>query len=121
MKKILIIDDDEHVRYSLRRILGEDYQIVESGSGEEALSECEASRPDLVVMDVRSRRASDLETLGRMRQLDPKLPIIVMSSYGNEEAKRRTLQSGAYSFILKPFNIQELRELVSKGVEQPSA
>lgn len=116
MRKILIVDEDQHVRYSFRRILERDYEITESGSGEEALSKVEANRPDLVLMDVRISRRSDLETFRMMRKLSPKLPIIVTSSYGNEEAKRSVLALGAYSFVLKPFDIEELRELVRKGV-----
>lgn len=121
MKKILIIDEDERVRYSFRRILEGDYDVVESGSGEEALSNVEANRPDLVIMDMRIQRSSDLETFDRVREFSPELPVIVMSSCGSEKAKRRVLDSGAYSFVLKPFNIEELKELVSKGVKHPSA
>ncbi len=121
LKRVLIVDEDEHVRYSFRRILAGEYEILESGSGEEALSKVAASRPDLVVMDLRMPRKSDLQIFERMRELTPELPIIVMSSYGNEEAKRKVLGLGAYSFVLKPFNIEELRKLVSQGLGHTSS
>lgn len=121
MKTVLIVDEDEHVRYSFRRILAGDYDILESGGGEEALSKVASSQPDLVVMDLRIPRKSDLEIFERMRELSPGLPIIVMSSYGDQEAKKRVLELGAYGFVLKPFSIEELKKLVSRGLEHTSS
>ncbi len=117
MDKILIVDDEDSVRYSFQRAFGSDYHIVTAENGEDGLSEIEKSSPRLVFLDVRMPRMSGLEVLRRIKERYPKLPVILMTAYSDTDTAIEAMKFGAFDYIPKPFENQEIRQLIERGLE----
>lgn len=117
MRKLLVVDDDRAVRYAIRRMLEDmDLEILEASSGEEALRLL-SEEPEAVLMDVRMRGASGIETLREMRRLRPRLPVLIMTAYGTTETAIEAMRDGAFDYILKPFDVAETRRAVERALE----
>ena len=114
MDKILVIDDEADVQYSFRRIFGSpQIQLEGANSGEEGLQAIPGLKPDLVIMDVRMGGMTGLETLAKIREHDAKLPVIMMTAYGTTQTAIEAMKLGAYDYLLKPFDIPKLKEVVN--------
>lgn len=106
MEKLLLIDDEVDVQYSFRRIFdGSDIELHTASSGEEGLRLIPTLKPDLVLSDIRMAGLNGLETLRRIRQLDPQLPVILMTAYGTTQTAIEAMKLGAYDYLLKPFDV----------------
>jgi two-component system KDP operon response regulator KdpE len=106
--KILVIDDEPPIRKLLRMGLGtQGYQILDAPNGKTAL-ELMAEEPDLVILDLGLPDIQGLELLRLIRERDEKVPIVVLSSRGDETAKVQALDLGADDYVTKPFGIEEL-------------
>jgi two-component system nitrogen regulation response regulator GlnG len=113
MDKLLLIDDEADVQYSFGRIFdSNEVELTTAASGEEGLKIIQRRRPDLVLMDVRMAGMSGLETLRRLRQLDAKLPVIIMTAYGTTQTAIEAMKLGAYDYLLKPFDVPRLKQIV---------
>src|ERR1035441_6981583 len=116
MSKLLLIDDEEDVRYSFERIFNSpDIELATASSGEEGLKVIPKFKPDLVLMDVRMTGMTGLETLRRIRQSDPKLLVILMTAYGTTQMAIEAMKLGAYDYLLKPFDIPRLKEVIGNA------
>jgi two-component system KDP operon response regulator KdpE len=105
---ILIVEDEPPIRRLLRATLGaHDYRTVEAGTGAEALSALRHHRPDLVVLDLGLPDIDGQVLIGRIREASP-VPIVVLSSRGDEAAKVAALDAGADDYVTKPFGADEL-------------
>ncbi len=115
----MLIDDEADVRYSFERIFGSKnaLQLSTAASGEEALVMIPEIKPDLVIMDVRMGGINGIETLQRLREFDAKTPVILMTAYGTTQTAIQAMKHGAYDYILKPFDVPKLEELVSKALD----
>jgi two-component system, OmpR family, KDP operon response regulator KdpE len=106
--RVLVIDDEPPIRKLLRMGLGtQGYQVIDAPSGRTALERI-ADRPDLIILDLGLPDMPGLELLGRLRETGPAVPIIVLSSRGDEVAKVRALDLGADDYVTKPFGMKEL-------------
>jgi nitrogen regulation protein NR(I) len=116
--KILIIDDDSQLRQSFGRLLIQDGHDISNASTAEAGLEIIASEPlDLVIMDVRLPGMSGLHALQEIQEIDPKLPVIVMTAYGSTDTAIEATKMGAFDYILKPFDIPEMLALIAQALE----
>ena len=114
MDKLLLIDDEADVQYSFRRIFDSaEIELATASSGEEGLKVIPKFKPDLVIMDVRMGGINGLETLRRLRQIDAKLPVIMMTAYGTTQTAIEAMKLGAYDYLLKPFDVPKLKTLVT--------
>ncbi|HEY6980109.1 response regulator transcription factor [Reyranella sp.] len=105
---ILIVEDEPPIRRLLRTTLAaHDYRVLEAGTGREAMSALRHHRPDLVLLDLGLPDIDGLELVGRIRAVGP-VPIVVLSSRGDETAKVTALDSGADDYVTKPFGADEL-------------
>ncbi|MBL6614614.1 MAG: response regulator transcription factor [Reyranella sp.] len=105
---ILIVEDEPPIRRLLRTTLGaHDYRTLEAATGAEALSALRHHRPDLVLLDLGLPDIDGQELIGRIRSGSP-VPIVVLSSRGEEAAKVAALDSGADDYVTKPFGADEL-------------
>ena len=105
---ILIVEDEPPIRRLLRATLGaNDYRTLEAGTGAEALSALRHYRPDLVLLDLGLPDIEGLQLIAQIRKLGP-VPIVVLSSRGDEAAKVAALDSGADDYVTKPFGADEL-------------
>jgi nitrogen regulation protein NR(I) len=114
MDKLLLIDDEADVRYSFRRLFqSPEMELSTASSGEEGLKLIPQLKPDLVVMDIRMGGMNGLETLRRIRQLDGKLPVIMMTAYGTTQTAIEAMKVGAYDYLLKPFDVPKLKQTIA--------
>jgi CheY-like chemotaxis protein len=113
MARILVIDDNEHVREALRCLLrGGGYEVEEACDGRQGLEQATRRRPDLILCDLNMPVMDGFETLKRVRS-DPtleKVPVIVISGSACEADECRAKRCGANSFIGKPFSLRPLLE-----------
>jgi nitrogen regulation protein NR(I) len=114
---VLIIDDETDVHYSFRRLLEkEPLEILSAESGDEGIKMARKSMPDLIVMDIRMGQQSGLDTLKELRQLNPKQVIIMMTAYGTSQTAIEAMKRGAYDYVLKPFDIPQLKSLLFEAL-----
>jgi DNA-binding NtrC family response regulator len=119
MSKLLLIDDEADVQYSFQRIFNSpEIELTTASNGEEGLKIIPKLKPDLVLMDIRMGTGmTGLETLRRIRQVEPKLLVILMTAYGTTQAAIEAMKLGAYDYLLKPFDVPQLKDIVAKALE----
>src|SRR5687767_7091505 len=118
MDKLLLVDDEADVQYSFRRIFDSpEIDLTTASSGEEGLKIIPKVKPDLVIMDVRMGGMNGLETLRRLRQVDAKVPVIMMTAYGTTQTAIEAMKLGAYDYLLKPFDVPKLKEIVFNALK----
>jgi nitrogen regulation protein NR(I) len=118
MAKLLLIDDEADVQYSFRRIFDSpEIELTTAASGEEGLKIIPKLKPDLVIMDVRMGGITGLETLRRIRQIDSKLLVILMTAYGTTQTAIEAMKLGAYDYLLKPFDVPKLKEIIAGALK----
>ncbi|MBI4701805.1 MAG: sigma-54-dependent Fis family transcriptional regulator [Deltaproteobacteria bacterium] len=119
MSRILIADDDDNLRYSFRRMLeGKGFSFIEASDGREAIAQAKQERPDVIVMDVRMPVLSGLEAFEEIKRALPEVPVIIMTAYGTTETAIEAMKRGAFDYIVKPFEVEEMRALISRALER---
>ena len=109
MSTILVIDDQKTVCYSLQRLLqAEGYEVVTETNGEKAMELVAGISPDLVIMDVRMPEIDGLDALGRIKESHPEVQVIMMTAFSTTEKAIQAMKLGAYDYLLKPFDNDEL-------------
>jgi nitrogen regulation protein NR(I) len=109
MSAILVVDDQKTVCYSLQRLLqAEGYDVVTETNGERALELVAGAAPDLVIMDVRMPEIDGIEALGRIKESHPEIQVIMMTAFSTTEKAIQAMKLGAYDYLLKPFDNDEL-------------
>jgi nitrogen regulation protein NR(I) len=116
MQTILIVDDDKSIRYSLKRMMEENYTILTAQNGEEALNQVRENPPDLVIMDVKMPGRNGIEVLKEIKSIDPKSLVIIMTAYGTTETAIEAMKYGAFDYILKPFPVPQMKALVERAI-----
>jgi DNA-binding NtrC family response regulator len=117
-KKILIVDDEEIVRYSFRKLFREPgFEIMEAANGLEAISVIKKELPDLVLMDIEMPGLNGLEAIQRIKSLNPQLPVIIMTAFGTSERVIAAMKYGAYDYLEKPFDVARLKEVILEAIE----
>ncbi len=115
---MLIVEDEETLRLSLRMALrAEGYNVLCTEKGEEALKIVEKELVDLVILDIRLPGMDGLQTMGKIKELDPTILTIVMTGYADVETAVRAMKMGAYDYINKPFELDEMKLVISKALE----
>lgn len=118
---ILIVDDDEVMQETLSDVLRRrGYEIFSVGSGNDALSVMKKSVIDLILLDMRLPDVNGLEVLKKIKELDTEILVIIMTAYSDVETAVTAMKSGAYHYINKPFELEELKLLIEKGLETKS-
>jgi DNA-binding NtrC family response regulator len=116
---ILIADDDEvSCQLFAETLESEGFQVEQTTSGDAALSRMRENTPDLLIVDVRMPGTSGLDVTRIAHQKYPSLPIIVMTAFGSIETAVEAIHEGAFDFISKPMNLEELKKTVSRALAQ---
>ncbi|MBL9190313.1 MAG: response regulator transcription factor [Opitutaceae bacterium] len=115
---ILVVDDEPHIRKFVTLILKQQgyRSILEAGNGEDALATYEREKPALVLMDVNMPILDGIETLGRLKQLDPEAVVIMLTSLVNRETIERALQLGAVNYIRKDTPKDEIGQALRETI-----
>ena len=116
--KILIIDDDESLRRVLEYNLAQEgYAVLTAASGEQGLEHLRKEGADLVVTDVRMAGMDGLRVMEEVRKLDPSIQVIILTAFGTIEMAVEAMKAGAFHYISKPFNRDELKLTIRKALE----
>ncbi len=119
--RILIIEDEETLRESLKRVLlKEGYEVKAVESTEEALPLIAAKGCDLVITDIILPGKSGMECLNTCRTKNPDLIVIVMTAYATIESAVAAIRAGAYEYIIKPVDHEEFKNLIRKALDGKS-
>jgi DNA-binding NtrC family response regulator len=114
--KVLVVDDDAALRFTLEEVLGEKgFESVAAVSGEEALGLL--AGVDAVITDLAMPGMDGLGLLAKLRERDPDLPVILLTAHGNERIAVQAMKAGAYDYLHKPFSSEELGLVVARAVE----
>jgi two-component system nitrogen regulation response regulator GlnG len=118
MSRLIVIDDEPNVLYSLRQALARDGLDVETAqTARQGLGQIRANPPDAVILDVRLPDMSGLEAFDRIREVDPQLPVIVITAFAATETAIEAMKRGAFEYLLKPVDLRQLRRVVSQALE----
>ncbi|MBN1208481.1 MAG: response regulator [Myxococcaceae bacterium] len=114
---ILVVDDEQDVREGLASLLSlEGFEVTTAQNGTVALERAKATRFDLALTDLRMPGLSGVETLMGLKRLQPDMPVIVVTGYASDEATARCMSEGAYDYITKPFDLDQLLRLIHAAV-----
>ena len=115
---ILVADDEAPIRDLLRQFLvQEEYRVIEATSGQEVLQRIQADSPELVLMDVRMPELDGLEVLQRLEKQASRPPVVVMTAHGTSDTAIRAIQLGAYDYVTKPFELDDLLITIQRCFE----
>ncbi|MFH0926065.1 MAG: sigma-54 dependent transcriptional regulator [bacterium] len=116
--KLLVVDDEKNVLSSFRKILTQEgYEIFTANTAEEGLFIAKDNSIDLLIMDIRMPGMNGLEAFSKYKQIDPKMPIIIMTAYGTTDTAIEAMQLGAYDYLIKPFEVPEMKIMIKKALE----
>jgi len=117
MATILVVDDEQLIRWSLsERLTSEGYDIVEAGLARDALQKF-GPDIDLVLLDFRLPDADGLSVLKKMKAAQPDVPVILLTAFSSVETAVEAMKQGAYHYANKPFNLDEIALVVQKALE----
>ena len=115
---ILVVDDEEKIRCTLRGVLSDEgFDVVEAADGRRALELLQHVEPRLAIVDVWMPEVDGIELVERMRSRAPRLPIIVISGHGTIETAMRVIRLGACDFLEKPFQLDALLQVVGRALD----
>ncbi len=118
-KRILIADDDAAIRSMLVELLrGEGYDTLEAKSGNEVLRVVPAEEPDLLLMDLRMPEQDGIQIMRRLAAQDLKVPVIMMTAFGTSSAAIEAMHLGAYDYITKPFELDDVLFTIKRYFDQ---
>ena len=112
-RTILVVDDEESIRFLYREELEEEgYTVITAEDGEEALRKVRKEKPDLITLDIRMPGMDGIEVLHRIREMDKNIPVIMSTAYGEYRNDFNVWASDAY--IIKTANLGELKETIKR-------
>lgn len=117
MDKILIIDDDESIRKTLESYLKKlSYAVFTASNGIEGIETAEKEHPDLVITDIRMPGADGFEVLKRVKEIDDHIHVIIITAYDDMNSTVKAMQKGAYDYIEKPLEIDKLKIIIKRAL-----
>lgn len=120
-RKVLVVDDEETLTWSMTKTLAKDrdkYELISTNTGTEALQTLQKSRIDVVVTDIRMPDINGLDLLSKIREEYPWTKVIIMTAYGSPEVQEEATKRGSYHYIEKPFEISDIRNIILKALEE---
>src|SRR4030095_4799684 len=115
---LLICDDEEGPRQSLRIVFKNEYRVLVASSGQEALALAEAEPVDVAVLDILMHGMSGVDVLRELKQIDPAIEVVMLTAYETLETARQSLRFGACDYRNRPFDIPTMRDAVRKALEK---
>lgn len=117
--KILLVDDETHIRKYVSLILKQlgSPTISEAGNGEEAIAAFQADKPDIVLLDVNMPYMDGIQTLRKLKEIDPDCVVIMLTSLANRETVERALELGAENYIRKDTPKDEIMKALEETID----
>ncbi len=120
VKSVLVVDDEVGARESLRMVLKNDYEVFLAKDAEEAFLRINKHSPDVILLDIILPDMDGLKILEKVRQKDPEAIVIMITATKTVKTAVEAMKLGAYDYITKPFDVDELRLVVSRAISTPS-
>lgn len=118
MKTILIIDDEKNMRWALEKGLGQaGYRTVSAPDGPGGLESVASESPDIVLLDLKMPGMDGLDVLRLIKELRADLPVIIITAHGSVATAIEAMRAGAYDYVSKPFNLEEIQISIEKALE----
>ncbi|MDP3048816.1 MAG: sigma-54 dependent transcriptional regulator [Thermodesulfovibrionales bacterium] len=118
MERILVVDDDKDLRLNLSSILkDEGYDVLAVEDGREALKAVQNNSPNLALLDIRLPSMDGMKVLEKLKRIDKDLIIIMLTAYGDVKGAVRTMKLGAFDYITKPFDSEELLLIIKRALQ----
>ena len=118
MSRILVVDDEPAIAWSLREILrDEGHEVTIASSAEEAVDSAAADKPDTIVLDVRLPGMDGLSAMSQLKKVSDSAPVIVMTAFGNLETAVGAVGGGAFEYLTKPFELDEALSAVRRALD----
>jgi DNA-binding NtrC family response regulator len=115
---ILLVDDQDTIRFFLEKTLKQEgYEAVTARTGAEAVAKAREVVPDLVLLDLKLPDMDGLEVLRRIKEIFPEIGIVMITAFGDVETAVTAMKNGAYDFVSKPINLDQLLMVIRKGLE----
>ncbi len=117
MPRILVVDDEAAMRQSLRDwLMEDDYEVDLAASGEDAISMARDRSWDIILLDLKMPGMDGLETMSRLKKVIPETEILMMTAYGSIDTAVQAMKEGAFDYLVKPFDPDEIDMLIKKIV-----
>jgi two-component system nitrogen regulation response regulator GlnG len=111
MPRLLVIDDEPNLQYSLVKSLqSEALEVATAATASQGIDAVKAQPPDAVILDVRLPDMSGLDVFDEIRRIDPRLPVIIITAFSTTETAIEAMKRGAFDYLLKPVDFRHLRE-----------
>ena len=118
MQRVLVIDDDASLRYTLEAVLSDaGFEVETADSGEKGIAAFETRGADVVLTDLAMPEVDGMQVLERLRALDPSVPVLMVTAHGSERLAVAAMKAGASDYLPKPFDPDELTLTVKRSVE----
>src|SRR3989338_2334913 len=118
---ILIVDDEKNTREGLKQFLtGFDYDVLVAANGKEAVPLIKKDRPDIVLSDLKMPEMDGMDLLYEIKRIKPDTVVIMLTAYGTVENAVQAMKAGAYYYLMKPINFEELELILKKALNQKS-
>ena len=115
--KILVVDDESSHRKMIEAVLSDEgYEIKQADDGQAAIDAVGNEFFDLILMDIRMGKVGGIEALSQIKDISPGIPIIIMTAYASVDTAVEALKAGAYDYLTKPLDIDELKIIVGKAL-----
>lgn len=114
---VLIVDDEENILEFLNEALKEDYIIIKAKNGREALKKVSEFYPDVILMDYKMPGMDGMEAFLKIKEIDKDLPVILMTAYGTSSVAIQAMKEGAYDYVTKPLDLDEIRVTLKRAIE----
>ena len=116
--KILVVDDEHLIRWSLEQNLKKQgYEVATAANGEDALRMAREEQPDLMLLDINLPGMNGIEVLEKVKEFDEDVVVIMVTAHGGLETAVNAMRMGAYDYVSKPFNLDELSIIIKKALE----
>ena len=118
MPTLLIVDDDAAIRGMLFDLLSDRYECNTASMAEEALQYIEVEKYDAILTDIAMPGLTGVELLKKIQEHNSATPVILISGRGSEQDPRALMELGAFAYVTKPFNLDEIEHVVERAVTQ---
>jgi two-component system response regulator AtoC len=118
MPVLLLVDDEPAIQHAFQRAFrGGDIEVLSASTAAEAMTALQRDRPDVVILDIHLPDATGLDTFHRIRAIDARIPVLLITGHGTTELAIEAIKEGAYEYLLKPLELSELRAVIDRALQ----
>lgn len=121
MPELLVVDDEPAIRHAFKKAFAAAFAVRFAGTAAEAVAEFTRHRPDAVVLDVRLPDATGLDAFRRLKAVDARVPVVLITGHGTTDLAIEAIKEGAFEYLLKPLELPELRATLDRAVRSGAA